>query len=481
MTHADLAFKNVTNRTGRKVPYDYNKIQKAISRAILALERRPGENFEKETDRISWTLTKEVVAQLQKRCFVEQIESPHVELIQDTVLDTLHREMSKGAQSRLADPERVWMGYMIYREGRRFVREGRITQKEFDNQTRLLEKVAELRAWNAEYGCDTIAGLNEWFTGNHANALIRISEDRKTGELHDVAEYLERVMHEREVRAIIITGPSSSGKTTTTRRSTQFLAQLKPGTAFKPIEVDMYFKPNSAHEEVSYDVDGTKAKDLNFELPSSYDIELFNDHLERLMRGETVLMPKYDFASGTRKDDQTPFSLGRHEVLLIDCMHALSPELTQAIPRDNKVKVYIEAMNMLEDGKGEYLRWTDLRLMRRMLRDVRTRGHAIEKTVRHWHLVRKGERFIFPYISSADLIINGGLPYEVPILKHYLDGILKDIKPVFDRNRDLFDGKARVQRILGLLSQLHGASEKQIESVPKNSILREFIGGSEFF
>jgi len=480
-------FTNVVKRDGSRVPWEQRKITRAIKKAILALDRRPSPPSIKQAERQARLLTEEVVKDLSRKYRPPEGSTdnpPHVEAIQDTVLDALHQDMGRGSKAILHDPERVWMAYMLYREGRRFVREGHLSEKEFGNQSALLEMIARIGAWNRKHHCGTVKELNQWFRGGNGHALAELvqeAERAKTEELIRVAEHLRNTMLDREIRAIIITGPSSSGKTTTTRRATGFFSKMEPGLTFKPIELDNYFKGLDSHETISYEVDGNRITDVNFELPQSYDIALINEHLEKLLRGETVMMPHYDFSKGIRHDNHTPFQLGKNEILLIDCMHAISPEVTLAIPPYQKVRVYIEAMNLLEDNNGDYLRWTDIRLMRRMLRDGHGRGHPLEKTLMHWHLVRKGERFLFPYLSHADVVINGGLPYELPVLKHFLGDGITAMLPLFERNPDLFDGRERAKRVTGLLSQLETATAGQIGLVPSNSILREFIGGSEFF
>jgi uridine kinase len=162
-------------------------------------------------------------------------------------------------------------------------------------------------------------------------------------------------------------------------------------------------------------------------------------------------------------------------------MHALSPQLTEAIPAENKFKLYIEPLTVLSDHDGRPVYFTDVRLLRRMIRDSRTRGYPMPNTLWHWHLVRMGERFILPYVHSADMVVDTGLPYELPILKRHVRDELLRLLPMFGRNPDLFDGHARARRIMRLFRQLRMATEAQESLVPTDSILREFIGGSDFF
>jgi uridine kinase len=466
--------KRVTKRDGREVPFDRSRIRNAIKKAILAVEARPKMDPEREAE----LFTNEVVDELQQSSASH--ESPHIERIQDVIIEVLHRDLARGNGSYSSTPEGLWMGYMLYREGHVLVRDGLLDEEHFSPNTKPQETLAELREWNDHHNCDTVQSLNGWYRGTELGTLIGCAEMRSNMGLMGAVKRVLDALITGGLRAIIITGPSSSGKTVTSQKMLRLLSAIKPSLRIKTLEVDNYFRSEGV-EELVYDVDGKKVVDYNFELPETYDIPLINEHLEALMRWETVMVPSYDFARRVRLDKETPLKLEAGELLLIDCLHALSPQLTEAIPKENKFKLYIEPLSLLEDDEGRPVCLTDIRLLRRMIRDVRTRGHSIPATLWHWHLVRKGERFILPYLNSADMMIDTGLPYELPILKHFLESRIRSVLPVFERNPDLYDGRERARRVLRLFSQLEAASQEQISIVPPDSILREFIGGSEFF
>jgi uridine kinase len=468
--------RTVTKRDGSIVPFDKGRIAHVIKKAILAVEKSPKMEPAKEAS----LFADEVVKELRRTC--AGTDSLHVERIQDAIVDVLHRDLARGASAYSSKPEGLWMSYMLYREGHILVRNGLLKLEHFHPDTRPRERLLALREWNEGQGILDVRGLNERFSkGGALEGLIKAAEERCSSQLADVASRIGEAIKGGGLRAIMITGPSSSGKTVTSRKALRHLSEAYPDVRFKPLEVDMYFRDNRYTEKMFYRVDGGIVEDVNFELPETYDISLLNEHLSALLRGETVMVPKYDFRTGSRTGESSPFRLEKNEVLLLDCMHALSPQLTEAIPAENKFKLYIEALSVLENRGGRPVYFTDVRLLRRMLRDVRTRGYPIPCTLWHWHLVRKGERFILPYVHSADMVIDSGIPYELPIFKHYLAQELHGLKPVFERNPDLFDGLARLRRILRLFRQLRAASSEQVAMVPKDSILREFIGGSEFF
>jgi len=463
----------VTKRDNQREPFDALKIKRAIRKAIHAVQDSNHPNL------TATLFTAEVVKELSSRAGVE--EAPHVESVQDVICDVLHRDMARGTESFSSKPESLWMAYMLYREGHCLVRNGYLEPAHFNPDTRPIGKLEDLRRWNISHNCHTMSGLNDWFSGDHLGELVKAAEKRSDEELLAVVGQLDNALRGGGLKAILMTGPSSSGKTVTTRRAVRLLSEMHPDVIFKPIEVDMYFIDNSRSEALYYDVDGKKVKDVNFELPETYDLELFNDHLAALLRGETVQVPLYSFERGERIGAGHPLTLGENEVLLIDCMHALYPSLTEAIPAESKLKIFIEPLSVLEDGKGQPVHLTDVRLMRRLIRDVRTRGYPMATTLWHWHLVRKGERFILPYVHSADIVVDSGLPYEIPVLKRFLESDISEMLPLFERNPDLFDGRERARRILRLFSQMEGASETQLQLIPDDSILREFIGGSVFF
>jgi uridine kinase len=478
---ATASIRTVIKRDGSKVPFDQSRIKCAIRKAILAEEpnQKYAHDTEKSAEHEAVLFTDDVVKGLHAACNGD--DTLHIERIQDVILEVLHRDLARGRNSISTRPESLWMSFMLYREGHAMVRNGLLSKHHFRPVTKPIDKLAELREWNRQHRCGTVDELNEWYSGKGLHHLIQAAEERSTDELMAVACRLDDAMCQGGLRAMIITGPSSSGKTVTSRKAVKLLSQIRPDIGFKSLEMDNYYRGGDNHEKIAYMVDGKVIEDKNVELPETYDLELINEHLEALLRGDTVMVPRYDFKTSIRVDNQVPFRLEKNEVLLIDCLHALSPQLTEAIPAENKFKLYIEPLSMLEDKDSRPVYLTDIRLLRRMLRDARTRGYPMPATLWHWHLVRKGERFILPYLYSADMVVDTGLPYELPIFKRYLENEITAILPMLERNPDLFDARERARRVLRLFRQMEAATKNQIASVPSDSILREFIGGSQFF
>jgi len=204
---------------------------------------------------------------------------------------------------------------------------------------------------------------------------------------------------------------------------------------------------------------------------------LINEHISRLCNGEEVTIPFYDFKTGTRFLDQTPMKLEKNEILLIDSLHGLYPEMTKSIDDDQKFKLYLEPMFQIKDNNGKYLRWTDFRLIRRMLRDSIHRAYDPVQTLEHWHYVRASEiRHIIPYLNSADYIINSAMPYELPIYKARLAKEFGKWTEKYKNNELKKDAFIRASRVNNFMQQIVGFSDES--SIPQDSVIREFIGGS---
>ena len=238
------------------------------------------------------------------------------------------------------------------------------------------------------------------------------------------------------------------------------------------LKLDNYFK-DLAHQPKDEYVD------YDFEMPAALDLELINEHLGLLLDGQPTQMPMYNFKTGAREKETRPFRLKDKEILLIDSFHGLYDGMTRSIAPENTFRFYIEALCQIKDGDGEFVRWADLRLMRRMVRDSWHRSYDPAMTVGHWHYVRKSElRYIVPYIQSVDYIFNGSLPYELPYYRSRLLPMLPEIAARYSGDPKKVDAHQRAQRLERLLSSIaSGASE---EDVPPNSLFREFIGGGVY-
>ena len=263
---------------------------------------------------------------------------------------------------------------------------------------------------------------------------------------------------------ILIAGPSSSGKTTFAHRLNIALRVL--GLRPVSISLDDYYIDR---DKIPLEADGQP----DLEKLSTLDVELFNDHLVRLLQGEEVLMPRFDFEAQKRAPTGRAFRLEEGQPVIIEGIHGLNDELTIDVPRDMKFKIYVSALTTLNLDDHNRIRTTDARLLRRMVRDVRFRGTDIERTMSMWPSVRRGEQnYIFPYQENADAVFNSSLVYELAILKRYVYPLLiqvPDSSPNYTLSR----------RLVKFLNYFQSADVE--DEIPPNSILREFIGGCCFY
>jgi uridine kinase len=217
--------------------------------------------------------------------------------------------------------------------------------------------------------------------------------------------------------------------------------------------------------------------DYDFETPQALDLKLINTHLARLLEGGRVDLPFYDFKTGKRHDAHTPLTLEARDVILIDSLHGLFPEMTREVDDELKFRLYIEPLLQMKGPGDRYVRWTDLRLMRRMLRDAAHRSYAPRQTLEHWHYVRSSEmRNIIPYISSADYLVNSGLPYELPIMRARLGESFAAWAVAYRDDPLRADAQVRAERVHRLLQSIVPVNDES--AILPDSILREFIGGS---
>jgi uridine kinase len=267
---------------------------------------------------------------------------------------------------------------------------------------------------------------------------------------------------------VIIAGPSSSGKTTTTTKLSHLLRRA--GISLVPLTVDNYFFDLELHPQDEFG-------DYDFETPQALDLDLISEHLKRLLEGEQVMVPFYDFRTSKRHDAQTPMEVGPDEMILIDSLHGLYPEMTEGIDEELKFKLYVEPLLQMKGPEGRYIRWADLRLMRRMVRDASFRAYDPERTLGHWHYVRKSEmRNIIPYANAADHIINTGLPYELPVMRARLYDYFDIWAEKYRHDPLREDAYVRAERVHRLLSAVTPVEDES--PIPPDSLLREFIGGS---
>ncbi|MCX7887181.1 MAG: ATP cone domain-containing protein [Verrucomicrobiae bacterium] len=390
---------------------------------------------------------------------------PTIEDIQDLVIHVLR---SYGLQNT-AD------AYECYRWGRHWLREGAITEAQFVGNGFPRKRMERILEWNRQRGCDTVAGLNELVRSGRLKPLIEESLAAYEASLDEAAvKVMARLQGGDRVRMLWVSGPSSSGKTTTTMKLTQRLE--RHGLRFLMLNLDDYFWALIEHPT-------DWINDRNFETPEALDIQLINRHLKALLAGETVEKPVYSFKEG-RRIASKPVRLEPDQILLLDCLHGFYPPITEGIDPSVQFRVYIETLNVLYEGdgsSGRLTKFTDVRLLRRMLRDLRHRNHSPLSTLLHWHYVRSGELFsIIPLMGLADHVINGGFPFDLPVLKPFLFDAGH-----FPRAEDLaeyegfLDARIRQRRISALMESVVGLTTEEVEAlVPGDALVREFIGGS---
>ena len=328
---------------------------------------------------------------------------------------------------------------------------------EFVPQEKLFAVLAEASRWGRLMNLENVGCLNEAISRGEMSHLILIQEALQEKK---IAEIAAAVAERKNVKFVMIAGPSSSGKTTFSHRlSIQLEAiGLKP----HPIEVDNYFvnRVDSPRDENG---------NYNYEVLECLDVELFNRDMSALLRGEEVELPYYNFKKGVREYHGNRLKLGEGDILVIEGIHCLNDRLSYSLPKESKFKIYISALTQLNVDEHNRIPTTDGRLLRRMVRDARTRGASAQDTIRMWPSVRKGEEEnIFPYQEEADAMFNSALIYELAVLKQYAQPLL------FRIPRDS-EEYLEAKRLLKFLDYFIGVSS---EDIPKNSILREFIGGS---
>src|SRR6266404_3850152 len=393
---------------------------------------------------------------------------PTIETIQDEVLHSLR---SYGFQNT-AD------AYACYRWGRHWLREGAIFPDKFAGNGFPRLQMANTLQWNRERGCDTVAGLNEIVRRGKIKPLVEESLAVYERSLDDAAaKVMTRLNAGDKIRMMWVSGPSSSGKTTTTVKLTERLQ--KQGLRFLMLNLDDYFWSLVEHPT-------DWINDRNYETPEALDIQLLNRHLQALLDGETIEKPVYSFKEGRRLASK-PVKLETDQILLLDCLHGLYPPITEGIDASAQFRLFIETQNVLYEGDGSSKRltkFTDVRLIRRMLRDAHHRNHSPLLTILHWHYVRAGELFsIIPLSGLADHTVNGGFPFDLPVLRPFFigPGALLPRPEDFQAYSGFLDARIRYERVKTLLESVAGLEREQVRDnslIPGDAVVREFIGGS---
>lgn len=437
--------ERVVKRTGEVVPFDPQKIEVAVYKATAAVGGHDRD--------LARRATRQVVEALGR--LEPEERPPTVEEIQDRVERVL---IERGAAE-------VAKAYIVYRHERAKMRDrtrrGQVEHIPYRAMWQALD-------WAVEHGCHTVGGLNAIVRSGRLGELVEAADRRYEAMLDGAAAaILER---REELHFVIIAGPSCSGKTTTTHKLSRRLESA--GVHVLPLSLDNYFYDLELHPK-------DERGDYDFETPEALDLALINEHLAALDAGETIEMPVYDFKTGRRRRETESFAPREGSLILLDTLHGLYAGLTESVPDAHEFRLYIETISQLKSDDGRYVRWADLRLLRRMVRDARSRGYDAERTILHWHYVRRSElKHIIPYQGSADYQVNGALPYELPVIKRR---VLSRLERFLERRGDdagHLDGAIRARRVRDLLASIEGVDDDSL--VPDDSLLREFIGGSAY-
>jgi uridine kinase len=440
--------KFVYKRTGTLVPFNQDRISNAIYRAAVSVGGRDKSIAEKLAD--------QVVDLLEQK--FDETNIPRIEDIQDVV----EKVLIENGHAKVAKE------YITYRHERNLEREAEAKYASTKNENVPWEKIWHVLDWANRNEIDYVAKLNQKIANNQFADIVNVSEKAYEQQLDIAVDFiLERI---DTLKMVLVTGPSSSGKTTTTNKIEQRLQ--KHGYKFVTLNVDHYFFDLELHPKDEFG-------DYDFETPHALDLEMINEHLEKLSNGEEVKIPFYDFKEGKRYLERTPLKIEGNEIILIDSLHGLFPKFSENIPIENKFRLYLEPLLQMRLNNGKFIRWTDIRLIRRMLRDSVHRAFNPQQTLEHWHYVRSSElRNIIPFSQNADYIINTGMPYELPL---YASKMLKNFEEWTTKYSDnplKNDAHERANRVYEMLKQITPISDDS--PIPADSVIREFIGGSSF-
>ena len=330
----------------------------------------------------------------------------------------------------------------------------------FAPQPKLLKTQRAYSDWIRQIGVQDVGHMNEYIVDGRTSELVQIGEARHSRFFVEASEQVAAMPADGKL--ILLAGPSSSGKTSSAKR---LMVQLRVlGLRPFALSLDNYFVDR---DDTPLDEEG----DYDFESLGALKVDLFNEHLGALLRGEAVHLPRYDFHSGTSALSATPTRLEQGQPLLVEGIHALNPRLSEAVDNDHKLRIYVSALCHMNIDNFSYIKTTDTRLFRRIVRDAQFRGYSASQTLARWPKVRHGEeKHIFPFQNHADLFFNSGLTYEMAVLKLWAEPRLAAVDPD-DRNYGL------ARSLIDMLSLILPMDAGQ---VPPTSLLREFIGGSGF-
>lgn len=330
---------------------------------------------------------------------------------------------------------------------------------EMTRQDKMFEIFKEHHRWQSILGIRTVGDFNQAIDANHATDIINISEALQEKKIAKIAE---EIASRKGVKLVLLAGPSSSGKTTSCKRLSIQLAV----NGLKPLQIslDDYFVDR---EKTPKDASG----EYDYESIYALDLDLINEQFNALFRGEEVELPKYDFQSGKSKKSDNKLKMNDNNVLVVEGIHALNPELTAHIPQEQIFRVYASALTTILLDNHNYIPTTDNRLLRRIIRDYKYRGVSAQETIHRWPSVRAGEnKWIFPFQENADAMLNTAMLYELAVIKTQAEPLLQQVP-------ENCEEYAEAYRLLKFLKYFKGIP---YNNLPPTSLLREFLGGSSF-
>jgi uridine kinase len=446
MTH----LTHIVKRTGAVVPFNPERITNAIYRAAVAVGGR-----DRSTAR---ELTKQVVQ------ILEEVTPPGQHPTVEETQDIVEKVLIENGHAKVAK------AYILYREERARQRREKAARGYGPAANIPWRKIYEVLRWSADHELYTIEQLNARIAQGEFANIVQESDRAYEEDIQTAAQIIQD--RREEIKIVIVAGPSCSGKTTTTIKLGKHLEEI--GLSLVTFHIDNYFFDLELHPRDEFG-------DYDFETPQALDLALINDHLTRLIEGDEIRMPYYNFKTGRRQEGVTAMRIGPSDIILIDSLHGLFPDMTEDVPTEKKFQLYIEPLLQMKGPDGRMVRWTDLRLMRRMVRDAVFRAYDPQATLEHWHYVRSSEmRNIIPYANSTDYIISGALSYELPVMRRRLLEHFHQWVPEYEGDPLRVDAFARAQRVEKLLEAVAPITEQDEEVIPPTSHLREFIGGSSY-
>lgn len=330
----------------------------------------------------------------------------------------------------------------------------------YTHMDQVLNVFKEYGKWADTLGVKYVSDVNNIVIEGKIKEFIELNEIKQNNDLLKIASEIEKNLN--DIKLVLIAGPSSSGKTTTSKKLSLYLKSK--GINPFVLSTDDFFKnridtPKNENGEYEYDI------------PEALDIDLFNEKLTSLIKGEETLLPTYNFLTGEKEYKHPPVSLKNRDLIIVEGIHTLNEMLTSKIDRKNKLKIYISPFTPLDLDRHNHVSTVDLRLIRRLVRDYRTRGYNAEETLKNWRVVRRSEeKYIFPYQKEADIVLNTALIYELGVLKTYAVPILFSVSYHSEYYSEAL-------RIINFLKSFLNISDSML---PETALLREFVGGGYF-